>query len=273
MRVALAQIDCVLGDVDANLAAAAATVRTAAESGADIVVFPELALHGYTLADVPPGRTLRADDPRLRALSEPGPDVLIAFHENGGVRRYNSAAYVSGGVLRHVHRKLFLPTYGPWEERKHVSPGQVLRAYDTDHGRFATLICADAWQPVVPWLAVQDGAEVLLVTANSAGGTIDTQSYWDDLLRTASRLLQCWVVFVNRVGVEAGAEFWGGSRVFDPGGHLVARAPLKEPDLLLVDIDVTVGRAARHTFSLLSEARLGVIAREVRRLIDEGGDQ
>ncbi len=273
MRVALAQSDCVLGDVDANLAAAAATVRAAADQGADIVVFPELALHGYALAQVPPGQTLRADDPRLLALSEIGPDVLIGFHENGGMRRYNSAAYLGAGSLRHLHRKLFLPTYGSWEERKHVSPGQALRAFDTAHGRFATLICADAWQPVVPWLAVQDGAEVLLVTACSASGTMDTQSYWDDLLRTAARLLQCWVLFVNRVGVESDVEFWGGSRVFDPGGHLVAKCPLKEPDLLLVEIDVALGRSARHTYSLLSEARLGVIAREVRRLIDEGGDQ
>ncbi|MGH2877165.1 MAG: nitrilase-related carbon-nitrogen hydrolase, partial [Solirubrobacteraceae bacterium] len=183
---------------------------------------------------------------------------------------------VSAGRIVHVHRKLYLPNYLAWEERKHSSPGQSLRAFDTAHARTATLICNDAWQPPLPWLAAQDGAELLLVPTNSATGigheTLDSMIYWEPLLESIARMQQAWVVFVNRVGTEAGSRFWGGSRVVDPYGTVVAQAPLLEPSLTVVDIDVAVARRARREVPLLAEARLGLIAREAARLIDEGGD-
>lgn len=275
-RIALAQVDVTLGDVAGNLARARDTIGSAAAQGADLVVFPELTLHGYALGQAEGDHSLRADDPRLASLTQAGPDVLAGFHEDAGVRRYNSAAYLSGGDVRHVHRKLYLPNYLAWEERKHASPGQNLRAFDTRIGRMATLICNDAWQPALPWLATQDGAEVLLVPANSAAGLeleqLDVVDYWCELLRFIARMQQCWVIFCNRVGTEAGARFWGGSRILDPGGHVVAQAPLREPELILADIDVPAARRRRHELPLIAEARLGLISRELTRLIDLGGD-
>jgi predicted amidohydrolase len=275
-KIALAQVDATLGDVPANLAVARDSTMRAADQGADLVVFPELALHGYALGQLGGDCSLRADDPRLASLTASGADVLVGFHENGGVRRYNASAYLAPGGLRHVQRKLYLPNYLAWEERKQSSPGQSLRAFDTRFGRMATLICNDAWQPVLPWLAAQDGAEVLLVPANSAAGLeadlLDVIDYWGELLQCIARLQQCWVVFCNRVGTEAGARFWGGSRVLDPGGQVAATAPLWEPGLILADIDVSAARRRRHELPLVAEARLGLIAREVDRLIAEGGD-
>jgi len=274
--VAVAQIDVTLGDVAGNLACARDSIRRAASQGADLVVFPELALHGYALGHVRGDHSLRASDPRLASLTEAGPDVLVGFHEDGGPRRYNSAAYLTAGEVRHVHRKLYLPNYLAWEERKHASPGQSLRAFDTRIGRVATLTCNDAWQPVLPWLAAQDGAEALLVPANSAAGLetelLDVIDYWHELLRFIARMQQCWVVFCNRVGTEAGARFWGGSQILDPGGQVVAEAPLWEPDLVLADIDVPAASRRRHELPLIAEARLGLIERELARLIEEGGD-
>jgi len=276
-RIALAQMDCALGEVSTNLARARVLVSDAVTQGADLVVFPELMLHGYALGQVEGDRSLRAEDTRLALLTESGADVLVGFHEDGGVRRYNSAAYLAPDGARHVHRKLYLPNYLVWEERKHASSGQSLRAFDTRLGRMATLICNDAWQPALPWLAAQDGAEVLLVPTNSAVGGFDPESldvieYWSELLKFIARMQQCWVVFCNRVGTEAGARFWGGSRVLDPSGQVVAEAPLWEPELLVVDIDVAAARRRQHEVPLLAEARLGLIARELARLIDEGGD-
>lgn len=275
-RIALAQMDCVLGDVDGNLARARELATASAAEGADLVVFPELTTHGYALGLVEGGRSLRADDSRLAALAEFGPDVLVGFHEDGGVRRYNSAAYVTRDGLRHVHRKLYLPTYLAWEERKHSGSGQTLRAFDTRIGRVATLICNDAWQPVLPWLAAQDGAEVLLVPTNSAVGlgpdSLDVVDYWRDLLRFLARMQQCWVLFCNRVGTEAGGRFWGGSQVLDPSGEVVAEAPLWEATLVIADIEVSAARRTRYEVPLLAEARLGLIQREVARLIEDGGD-
>ncbi|WP_338698867.1 nitrilase-related carbon-nitrogen hydrolase [Streptomyces sp. Q6] len=280
MRVALAQTDCALGDVDANLATARDQLDQAAAQNADLVVFPELSLHGYHLGALNTDTSIAADDPRLLALTTPdsGPDVLVGFHEHTSLRAYNTSAYYAGGALLHSHRKLYLPNYLAWEERKHVSPGQHLRAYDLPggRGRAATLVCNDAWQPVLPWLAVQDGAEVVVVPANSAATldpeAMDTGLYWDTLLAYTAKMLQCWVVFVNRVGNENGASFWGGSRVVDPRGTVVAQAPQWEPGLVTVDIDVHEARRQRRAVPLVAEARLGLIDREVRRLIDEGGD-
>lgn len=276
VQVALAQLDCRLGDVEANLKSAHALIDQAGTQGAELVVFPELSLHGYPLGHIDGDRSMPATDGRLPALSELGPDVLVGFHEDGRVRTYNSSAYLSEGTPIHVHRKLYLPNYLVWEERKHASPGQTMRAFDTRFGRVAILLCNDAWQSVLPWLAVQDGAEVLLVPANSASGigpiSLDTIDHWGELLRFTARMLQCWVVFCNRVGTEAGARFWGGSRVIDPSGQTVAEAPLWEPHLLMADIDVPATRRRRRAVPLVAEARLGLIERELTRIISEGGD-
>lgn len=276
MRVALAQIDSKLGDVESNLGLIHDLVAEANSDGADLTVFPELAVHGYSLGEMPVDRSLAAGDQRLAELASGHSDVLVGFHEDGGVRTYNSAAYLSGSAVVHVHRKLYLSNYLVWEERKHCSPGQSLRAFDTAHGRAATLICNDAWQPPVPWLAAQDGAEILLVPANSAANLgpeeLHTVSYWEQLLASIGRIQQTWVVFVNRVGSEAGAEFWGGSRVVDPRGEVVATAPMWEPSLLTIDIDVSAARRCRREIPLLADARLGLIERETHRMIQEGGD-
>lgn len=276
MRVALAQVDCLLGEVRANLDAAEGVVKEAAAQQADVVVFPELSLHGYALGTLPRDESIRVSDDRLAPLSEHGPDVLLGLHEDARLRRYNSAGYFSEGTLVHAHRKLYLPNYLDWEERKHASPGNALRAFETKHARAATLICNDAWQPVLPWLAAQDGAEVLFVPTNSAAGlapgAVDTVAYWRDLLLFIARMQQCFVVFVNRVGEEAGASFWGGSRVLGPWGEIVAEATQWEPSLTVVDLDVDAVRRRRREMPLLQESRFGLVAREVNRLIEEGAD-
>jgi len=276
VRIALGQIDCVLGDVAANVEQMRERVRQATLAGADLTVFPELSMHGYALGQAGGDRSVQVNDERLVALSGPGSDVLVGFHEDGGLRTYNAAGYLSAGKPVHVHRKLYLPNYSVWEERKHASPGQSMRAFDTCFGRMATLICNDAWQPMLPWLATQDGAEVLLVPTNSATALgpkdLDVMSYWDQLLSFTARMQQCWVVFVNRVGTEAGVRFWGGSRVIAPTGQVVAQAPLWAPSLTLVDIDVAAARRRRRAVPLTGEARLGLVEREVHRLIAEGGD-
>lgn len=277
MRVALAQTDCVLGDFEYNVETARAAVKQAAAQDAELVIFPELILHGYALGALEDDVSVAVGDRRMAELSELGPDVLVGFYEDGDLRRYNSAVYLSGGRVVHVHRKLFLPTYLTWEERKHFTPGQTMRAFDTRFGRMAVLVCNDFWQPVLPWIAVQDGAYALLAPTNSVtttprGTMLDNVDYWQDLLRYVARMQQTWVVFVNRVGEEGGATFWGGSRVIDPLGSIVAQAPMSEPAVVVADIDLSKARWVRRTLPLISEARLGLVQREVKRLVDEGGD-
>jgi predicted amidohydrolase len=279
MRIALAQVDVALGDVERNLSTAADVVSAAAADRADAVVFPELMLHGYPLVRYDASLAMPADDDRLRRLSPDAsgaPAVVVGFHEDAGPHTYNSVAYLDGGCVVHVHRKLYLPTYDIWEEHKHFSPGQTLRAFDTRYGRVGTLTCNDAWQACPPFLLAQDGAEVLFIPTNSvdsrAPEVIDTPAYWRDVLRAVARMNEVWLVFVNRVGSQDGLEFWGGSCVVDPTGAIVAEAPRKEEALLVADIDVAAARRRRRQLPLLKDARLGLLVRELERLIAEGGN-
>src|SRR4051795_4461876 len=266
VRVALAQMDCALGDVPENRRRVRQALTDAARS-ADLVVFPELALTGYSLGHVDGDVAHAADDAEIAGLAaETGVAFVVGIAEAGRLHTYNSAVYVDGGAVGHVHRKLYLPTYDIWEERKHFTPGGAMRAFDTRFGRMAILICSDAWQPALAALAVQDGARVLIVPANSTVRRGDIVEQWHDITRFYARTLQCYVVFVNRVGVEPGLRFWGGSHVYGPEGELVADAPLDEPAVVTADIDLAAVRRVRRAMPLLKEARLGLLSREVERL-------
>jgi predicted amidohydrolase len=271
VRVVLAQIDCALGDVAANARAARETLATAPD--ARLVVFPELTLTGYRLASVAGDVSLPAGDPEIAGLgADADAAFVLGFAEAGALHTYNSAAYVEAGAVRHVHRKLFLPTYDIWEERKHFTAGARMRAFDTRFGRMAILLCADAWQPALAALAVQDGARVLVVPAASTARRAYIEDTWHDITRFYARTLQCFVVFVNRVGEEPGLRFWGGSHVYAPGGALVAQAPRGEPALVRVDLDLDAVRRVRRDMPLVKEARLALLSRELERLVADGGD-
>jgi predicted amidohydrolase len=140
----------------------------------------------------------------------------------------------------------------------------------------AVLLCNDAWQPQLAFLAVQDGARVLLVPAASAQSRFpehyDSHEYWHDITHFYGRMFQAYVVFVNRVGTEGALRFWGGSHVINPWGNVVAEAAQGEEQLLTVDIDLAEVRRRRRQVPLVKEARLGLLQREIGRLLEEGGD-
>jgi N-carbamoylputrescine amidase len=264
VRIALAQLDSRLGDLEANTRLARETVAAARTGGADLVVFPELQLSGYALGAVEHD-TSRTAAVATAAIAD-GVAALVGFHERDGERRYNSAAYVEDGALLHVHRKLHLVDYAPFEENAHFASGESMHAFDTSLGRAAVLICNDAWQPFLPLLAVQDSAELLLIPAASSTVVPEAESYWREATRFYARELQCYVVFVNRVGVEAGFTFWGGSHVVDPLGEIVAEAPRFEESLLLADFHLDRVAARRRELPLAGELRPDLLRAELERL-------
>jgi predicted amidohydrolase len=280
LRVALAQIDSILGDTEENLRKAKGVVAEARSRGADLTVFPELSLSGYALEELDDDVAIEAEGETISSLAEAAGEmaVVVGFCEEGQrFQNYNSAAYLEGGVLRHLHRKLYLPNYRIYEERKHYNPGQSMRAFDTRLGRMAILICNDAWQTFLPFIAVQDGAQVLIVPADSGSypsypELLDTRSYWRGITRFYARMLESYVVFVNRVGKQDNLDFWGYSHVVDPWGTVVAEAPLHEEALITADIDLGNVRRRRREVPLVKEARLALLAKEVNRLAEEGGD-
>ncbi|MDQ2689672.1 MAG: carbon-nitrogen hydrolase, partial [Chloroflexota bacterium] len=169
-RIALAQIAPRLGDLEANLEIAADAVRRASTDGAALTVLPELALTGYLLQDLVPEVAIRADDPRLLALGREAPGMLVAvgFVEETDDHRFcNSAALLRDGALVGLHRKVYLPTYGLFDEGRFTRTGDRIRVHDAGEpiGRVGLSVCEDLWHASVPWLQALDGATLLVSVA------------------------------------------------------------------------------------------------------------
>lgn len=274
----LAQVDSRLGELDANLETAGRIIRETRSGEPDLVLFPELSVSGYSVGLASNDVGMRSDDQRLISLAQMASStgLLLGLAERvpGEASLYNSAAYYQDGELLHVQRKLHLPDYGVFDEAQHFRAGPSLRAFSTSHGRMATLVCNDAWHPHLAFLAVHDGAQVLLMPTSSAKSmtpTYDARSYWRDITRFTARIFQTYVVFINRVGTEGHLRFWGGSHIVDPRGEVVAEAPEDEEHVLTAEIDIAAVDAQRRDLPLLKEARLDLLQRELARLSGDGG--
>ncbi len=267
LRVGLLQTSPVLGDVPGNLKWLDSLVDSA--SGCDLVVAPELATHGYHLSEVPDAMPLDPNDAALQELGRHGPHVVTGFAEAFRHHSFNSAALVHDGRAR-VQRKMYLPTYRGWEERKHFRPGGQLHVHDVLSTRLAILICNDLWQPPFPWFAAHSGAEVLVVPVNSAAVDVGvrTERAWEILLLHAAVVLQSFVIFVNRCGEEKDRDFWGGSRVIHPSGEVMAQLG-PDPGRIDAVLDLAELRVLRRRWPLLQESRAEVVAREAARLAAE----
>jgi len=274
-RVALAQIAPKLGDVAANLELHLAHTHRALDDDADLIVFPELSLTGYHLADQVPEVALCRDSEPLRRLQHLSReiDIVVGFVEDApGHRFYNTAAYLSRGRLVHAHRKLYLPTYGMFQEGREFAAGEVLRAFETDRGPTGLLICEDLWHPTSAWLLSQQGAEVVIAIGNGPtrgtrpGSGITSIGVWRELLRTNAQFLTSFFVFVNRVGCEDGLSFGGGSLVADPFGRVTAELPALDEALVTVELPAEALRRARAIYPLLRDTNLELVHRELERV-------
>jgi len=280
VRVALAQVAPHLGEVAANLEMAAERVRAAAAEGAELVVFPELALTGYLLSDLVPEVAMPATDPRMAAVSREAPGMLVAigFVEETAAHRYaNSAALVRDGELVGLHRKVYLPTYGMFDEGRFTRPGDRIRTTEVGEplGRVGLSICEDFWHPSLPLLQAQDGAALLVNLAagparapGSAAG-LAAIAGWHKMQETYALLGTVAVAFCNRVGNEEGLTFWGGSRLIGPGGGVVVEAPLYEEALVVGSLDTDDLRMQRYQLPILADERLELTRRELDRIIAE----
>jgi NAD+ synthase (glutamine-hydrolysing) len=281
LRIALAQIAPGLGALDANLARHHELLEAARRERADLVVFPELGLTGYLLQDLAADVAMRLDDPRLARLvgATRGLSAVFSFvEESPDHRLFVAAALAEDGELVHVHRKLFLPTYGLFDERRFFAPGDQVRAVDSRLGVGVGLaVCEDFWHLAVPQLLALDGAQILIDVSSSPGrdlaatdeSGLGTASSWRSLIRTYAQLTTSFVVFCNRVGVDESFTFWGGSEVVAPDGSAVFTAPLLEEGLFLAEIDLADVRRQRITLPLLRDERLELQVRELGRMIAE----
>jgi predicted amidohydrolase len=277
MNLALAQINTKLGDVNANLEKHIALAKEAAQSGADLLIFPELSLTGYVLQDIAAdvARPASAADPVFKPLLDASRslDLLVGFVEvDTRYRFYISAAYLSGGEIVHVHRKVHLPTYGIFDESRYFAAGDSFKAFDTRFGRVGALICEDFWHVSSPYLLWMDGADLFYLTSASPGRGITDEilgsAQWvQDINRAYAGLFTSFFAHSNRVGFEDGLNFFGGSTVYDPDGRQIARAAYNDEALTLCEIDLAQLRRTRTRLPLLRDENPQMVVNELNRIL------
>lgn len=276
-KLALAQFAPRLGDVDANLNAHLEYIARARAAQADLIVFPELALTGYYLKDLVPQVAARTapDDARLSPLlaASRDVDIVVSFVEQDArYRYYIAAAYLSTERVVHVHRKVYLPTYRLFDDGRFFAPGNTFRAFNTRFGRMGLLICEDAWHLSSPYVLWQDGADFLIDVSASPGygisarGELANAATVQNFLRTYATILTTFVIFSNRVGMEDGIAFWGGSHALAPDGELLAMAPQFDDALIVVDIDTDALRRARLDLPILRDEQRELVRHELGRV-------
>lgn len=279
-----------LGVLEYNLEQHCQAITQAGSDGVDLLVFPELSLTGYLLKDLVPDVALQAELllSRFKCLSGiRGIEVILGFAEvSSGYRYHNSAAVLRWDAegclsLVHVHRKLYLPTYGMFDEGRYFTPGKKIRVVDSQAlGRVGILLCEDAWHVSVPLVQALDGPNnegahsfVILSSSPARGiapqvaGIPGSHGTWQNLTSTYASLLDSLVVYANRAGVEDGLVFAGGSRVVAPGGVTLAEGGLFSPD----KVDVTLEwpgllRSHRISSPLSSSENVDLLKREIHRV-------
>jgi NAD+ synthase (glutamine-hydrolysing) len=241
LRVAAAQLDLVVGDLDGNVDRILVAYEQAEAAGCDLVAFPELAITGYPPEDLllRPSFVARAGEALEKVAARTGRTVAVVGYPEAGRDLYNSAAVCAHGAVLGVYRKHLLPNYAVFDEQRYFSPSHVDGPLFVVGGvKVAITICEDAWSPTGPILTQAAGGAELVVNVNAspyyAGRLLERQA----MLATRAADASVPVVYANLVGGQDELVFDGASMVFDEGGRLVARARQFAEDLLIVDLDV-----------------------------------
>ena len=280
LKLALAQINTKLGNVSANLEKHLSLIEEAQKQNADLLVFPELSLAGYVLQDLVPSVAIQPtdNDPIFKHLLKASQflDLVVGFvDEDSRHRFYIASAYLSGGQVLHIHHKVYLPTYGLFDEGRFFAWGDSVRAFDTRFGRVGMLICEDFWHASPPYLLWLDGADILLLSSASPGrGLSDNEKLesarWVERVnQTYASLFTSFVAHSNRVGFEDGLHFWGGATVFDPNGKLLAQGPYHEEALTFATLDLNQLHRTRARLPLLRDERTNLIQNELNRILSK----
>jgi NAD+ synthase (glutamine-hydrolysing) len=260
MRLALAQINSVVGDLEGNRAAVLDRIAEARGEGADVVVFPELIVTGYPPEDLllRPGfvRAARASlDEIARAVIGITALVGVPVLDSD---LHNACAVCADGEVREIYRKRFLPNYGVFDEDRYFAPGRDLVLVDVGGCRIGLTICEDMWQPGPPATDLALAGAELLVNLSASPFNVGKVREREEMFRTRARDNVCFVALCNAVGGQDELIFDGHSLVLDDEGEVLARAPGFEECLLVVDVDpsAVIGRRLR-------DVRRRALAREL----------
>ncbi len=281
-KVAIAQINPRLGDLQSNLALYEEKIRRGVKEKADLLLFPELSLTGYFLRDMVPNVALKLSAPEIKELKKLSREVSFVaglVEESSDYRFYNAAVYFEDGKIRHVHRKVYLPTYGMFDEQRYFARGDRVRAFDSKFGRIAVLICEDLWHPSTVYLAALDGAVAILCpSASPLRGITDQQvqddnaRYWELINRAYAETFSLFMIYGNRVGFEDGVGFWGGSELLDPAGRRIAKGKYYDEDFIVGEVALESVRRKRTMAPLLRDEDLDLTINELMRIRERPSD-
>jgi NAD+ synthase (glutamine-hydrolysing) len=279
LRLAVAQMECRLRDIPANAAAVSAAAAAAGAAGAGLVLTPELSLTGYDLGDAvhrmgvaaEPGAELGGLFP---SALPGGADVVVGLVEAAPGGPYNAACVIRDGRVVHRHRKIYLPTYGMFDEGRWFGRGGRLDTFTTTGGwRCGLLICEDFWHPGLAYVLASRGIDLLLVQAAAPGrgaweggaqGAFASTDAWERIARTVAQLYGVYVALCNRAGVEGGVTFAGGSLVAGPDGVILDRAG-EGTALLDVRLSPSHLLRSRQPFAHARDDDPSLVVRELQR--------
>jgi predicted amidohydrolase len=304
MKVAVYQTNPILLDLQANLEDVIDKIQKGREKGANLIVFPELALTGYFVGQRYPEVALRLDSKEIKRLASATRNTaaIVGFiEESPSMNFYNSALVALNGKVLFAYRKLNLPNYGVFEERKFFAPGKQVPIFKLNDFNIAVFICNDMWHPSLPYLGVTQKADIFVTLLNSSKGSMgedfDNIESWGIINSFYSRIFGIYNLCANRVGEEilergrfsgdkAGNEgankdrgklcrattsrFWGGSEILNPFGKHIAKAALYEPDEIFGVIEKDLLRKKRILLPYLRNDDPYFTHRELQRILYEG---
>jgi predicted amidohydrolase len=278
LRLGVAQLATVWRAVERNAAVIAAA---AADARADLLLTPELSLTGYDVGDAVHSLALRVE-PGMRlhlpALENAPGLIVVGLPEHAAGGPYNTAAALHTGAVVFRHRKLYLPTYGMFDEGRWFGRGRGVDAWTTPSGwRIGILVCEDFWHPALSYLLAAHGIELLLVPAAAPGrgvwqagehSAFASADVWERIARTTAQLYGIYVALANRVGVEGGVTFAGGSLIVGPDGAVLGRADERASTTLVAVLSRAELERCRRPFAHARDEDHVLVARELARLVE-----
>ena len=290
MKVATYQTDPILLDIKANLEDTISKIHHAKEKKADLIVFPELALTGYFVGEKYHEVALKIESKEIKklALATKGTAAIVGFiEESKSMNFYNSALIAVDGEVLFAYRKLNLPNYGVFEERKYFSNGKRVSTFRLHGYNLSVFICNDMWHPALPYLGICQKADIFITIFNSSQGSMGSEfrniESWEIINRFYSRVFGIYNICANRVGFESFEEkrdiskenleeeeplrFWGGSEIINPFGKQIAKAALYKPDMIFAEISRDLLRRKKILLPYLRDDEPHFTYRELNRIL------
>ena len=270
MNIFLAQMKPILGDTEKNLKKIVEVIEKEIEKNTEIVIFPELSLTGYLLEEMVYDVAIERVPQILLELSKKISIIFGAVELGEDLYHYNTAFYLEDGEVKHKHRKIYLPTYGLFDEGRYFKEGDKVRAFDTKFGRVGILVCEDIFHQSNPYILSQDGAQLIFVIANSptrlTNKGLEIEKIWEDICRTTSISNGCFTIVVNRVGVEDGVNFWGGSFAISPSGDTIEKLEQFKEDGKNIQVDKKEIVKVRFASGSCKNEKIDLVLNELKRI-------